>query len=308
MKLQSHVSRTALVLFLLAVWGFCLFPAHSAAQSSPVRISPVSWFDWSDFRADVGFRVFLARLGSVNLEGGSLANLFNSDQYSLTQDPEAFKEFWAILYIDRLGLRFHQEDPWVFYGQAGPDPVTGANILVSTLDVSGQRLGIDVDIIRYPVFKAGINFDYHNQPIRFTTRYYAALGGGLMAAEYFDGDEPLTFGAHGRVIPFRIREVPFTVQGRFRFPITIIPFFKRKQDAQITEFEISAGLRPNIWDTSLLGHTTISLGVNAGYRWDRLLLKGNKRVAPATGGPAQPAEATLNAVWQGAFFEAVLTF
>lgn len=306
MKLQRHLFGTVLALFFLAVLAFLLFPAHSNAQGSPARVSPVSWFDWSDFRAEVGFRVFLARLGSVNVKGVDLENLFSSDQYALTHDSEAFKEFWAILYIDRVALRYVHEDERYFNGQAGPRP-DGSNLLIATLDISGQRLGIDVDLVRFPTFKAGINFDYHNQPVRFTARYYATFAGGLTQAEYFDGDEPLTLGVHGRVIPLRIREVPFTIQGRFRFPITIIPFLKRDKDAQITEFEVSAGLRPNIWDTSLFGHTTFSVAVNAGYRWDRLVLKGDKRVAPATTGPT-PTEASLDAVWQGAFLEALLTF
>lgn len=285
--------------------------------------SPVSWFDWSDFRADVGFRIWLTRLGSVTLNGVDLENLFQSDQYGITHDPEAFKEFWAILYIDRVGLRYHQEDPWCFGGRAGPQSGTRlTGPLYATLEVSGQRLGIDVDLIRYPTVKAGINFDYHNQPMRFTARYYGTFvqnqGWQFTAGEYFDGDEPLTIGVHGRVIPFRVREIPFTIQARFRLPLTVIPYLKRDKDAQITEFEVSAGLRPNIWDASLFGHTTFSVAVNAGFRWDRLVLKGDKRVAVPQGdrlfAPPEgtyflhPTEATLNATWQGGFIEAVLTF
>jgi hypothetical protein len=39
-----------------------------------------------------------------------------------------------------------------------------------------------------------------------------------------------------------------------------------KSEARVTEWEVSAGLRPAVWHTSLYGFSTFSMGLEAGFR------------------------------------------
>ena len=73
----------------------------------------------------------------------------------------------------------------------------------------------------------------------------------------------MTLGFHARAIPAHIREIPFTIQARFRFPM---PLVNRQAESKITDWEISGGLRPAIWETSLYGHATFSFDIEAGFR------------------------------------------
>ncbi len=73
----------------------------------------------------------------------------------------------------------------------------------------------------------------------------------------------MTLGFHARAIPVHIREIPFTIQARFRFPM---PLVNRQAESKITDWEISGGLRPAVWDTSLYGHATFSFDIEAGFR------------------------------------------
>ena len=73
--------------------------------------------------------------------------------------------------------------------------------------------------------------------------------------------------------------------------------------ARITEWEIGAGFRPAIWDTSMFGHSTFSFGIEAGYRSINLDMK-----ATASDQFFSSNELELKARWEGAFFQVQASF
>ena len=68
--------------------------------------------------------------------------------------------------------------------------------------------------------------------------------------------------------------------------------------AKITDWEIGAGIRPSIWETSMFAHSTFSVGIEAGYRSINLDMK-----AIAVDQFLTSNELELKARWQGAFFQ-----
>jgi hypothetical protein len=223
-------------------------------------------------------------------------------QYGFADEPEPFGEAWGILYIDRLGLRFSAEEN-TYRGQT--PIVNQANPPGAELEFSSSRLGLDLDLIRYPFFRFGIDYDYYLNDLKFLD---------LNGARY-TGVPPMTLGFHARAIPGHIREIPFTIQARFRFPL---PLLNRQTETKITDWEISGGLRPAVWDTSLYGHSTFSFDIEAGFR--SVSLDANPQtnvntfviVNPATG-EASPigtalADLNLKARWQGAFLQVGVFF
>jgi len=270
-----------------------LFAAGGSFAQEPVSWwGSTGWWDWSDFRTDSGIRFYLAKLNSINVSDGILESDFGSDDYALGES-EPWSEFYFTLYVDRLGVRFHLAEDCVFRGRTKAEGVPTVSVLTSDLDLSGIRVGLDLDLIRYPWAKLGVNFDYHNTPVRFNAKYYPDyIGGGReITAEDFLGDEPLTIGVHARLIPFRIREVPVITQARFRYPVTLLPYMRRPHDTRVTEWEVSVGMRPNVWETSLLAHSTFSASVNLGYRWQALEMTSH-------------ADSTvLRAQWDAVFFQ-----
>lgn len=288
MKPRSHNFSVALPILLAFLAGILFVPGGSFAQE-PVSVwGSTGWWDWSDFRTDSGVRFYLAKLDSLKLSDGLLEPGFGSDNYAL-DDPEPWREFYFTLYVDRLGVRFHVAEDCFFRGRTGGEGVPADSVLTSHLDLSGIRVGLDLDLVRYPWAKLGINFDYHNSPVNFNAKYYP--GGGDPDVEYILGDEPLTIGVHARLIPFRIREVPVTAQARFRFPLTQLPYLQRPHDARVTEWEVSVGMRPNVWETSMLAHSTFSASVNLGYRRQALEMTSHDD------------SIALRAVWDAVFFQ-----
>ena len=78
-------------------------------------------------------------------------------QYGFTNAPEPFGEVWGVLYIDRLGLRFSAEEH-TFRGQTPIlQPSPPAVPPGTELEFSSSRLGVDLDLIRYPFFRFGIS-------------------------------------------------------------------------------------------------------------------------------------------------------
>ncbi len=69
------------------------------------------------------------------------------------------------LYIDRLGIRgnieFHS-----FVGRSD-DP---NDQRLTKLDIDFSRIGVDLDLIRYPFLKLGTSTDYYFNPVKFTDR------------------------------------------------------------------------------------------------------------------------------------------
>ena len=79
--------------------------------------------------------------------------------------------------LDRLGLRLVAEEDRIFRGFRKQDGIEN-NVPISWLDlssvdISATRLGLDLDIIRYPQFRAGVNFDYHLNGVQFDDYFLA---------------------------------------------------------------------------------------------------------------------------------------
>jgi hypothetical protein len=220
--------------------------------------------------------------------------------YGFTDEPEPFRELLGELYIDRLGFRFNVEEN-TYRGRSLTDPTAG----VTSLEFSSSRLGLDLDLIRYPFFRFGIDCDFNVDELKFIDGIPNAPAGNYPAQ--YNGAPPVTLGIHGRVIPCHIREVPFTIQSRFRFPM---PFLNRQGETRITDWEISGGLRPAIWDTSLYGHSTFSFDIEAGYR--SVNFDANPQVTTGPpfppGPPLPPSDISLKMRWQGAFFQVGMFF
>jgi hypothetical protein len=195
------------------------------------------------------------------------------------------------------------EEDHKFRGRRGEITTNGSIPLgpkISELDMSTNKLGVDLDIIRYPFARAGVNFTYHLERVKFQDR----RNPNANLWYQYTGSQPLTIGVHGRAIPVRVRDVPVTIQARLRIPV---PFVHRPTEAKVTEWEISGGLRPSIWSTSLFGHSTFSFGIEGGYRVTYLKMFAEE-LPRDPGNPASGAETHVTARWSGAFIQAILVY
>jgi hypothetical protein len=296
LKSKTQLPWPVLASVLLGLMVVLLCPGASSAGNASWWGSS-AWWDWSDFRGAIGARVFLARLTSASVTKGGVDFDLKGSQYGFTNDPEPFGELWGVLYIDRLGLRF-SADEHTFRGKI-PVNITGP---VSELEFSSSRLGLDLDLIRYPFFRFGIDYDYYMNELKFLDPLdrNGSPVTGIGTARY-TGVPPMTLGFHARAIPVHIREVPFTVQARFRFPM---PLVNRQSETKITDWEISGGLRPAVWETSLYGHATFSFDLEAGFRSVNLDANPETTVVNQDTTP----DINLKARWQGAFFQIGLIF
>ncbi len=287
------------VCLLLVIMLAALTATTAEAQLFSSWWGSSAWWDWSDFRATLGYRIFLPRVTGTVEARGETHSLFD---FGFTEDPEFFKELNVEVYIDRLGFRVDVEEDHIFRGRT----VTAAGVSkVSQLDFSGNRLGLDLDIIRNPYVRGGIDFTYYADQVKFQDRRSEDAN----QWHQYTGSQPLQLGVHGRIIPGRIRDVPITIQGKFRFPFPFTEqLFSRTTEAKITEWEVSAGLRPAIWETSLLGHSTFSFGIEGGYRACYLTLHARPQRTYPNGLVGDEAEANVNARWGGAFVQAVLFY
>lgn len=282
----KHHKLTAILPFLLLAL-LCLsisFPTEVQAQGLDRWLGPTSWWDWSDYRFIAKYRVMFPKLLSgtvtrLNREGRSLEiDLLRPSGYNFDPNPSPFSEGWFQLQIDRLGLRFIVEEDRSFRGMVGNDAGNVATVdpwRLSTIDISSTRLGLDLDILRYPFFRAGINFDYSLNGVEFNDFAYATRGPDpktgtgnvfLNVRDLVSG-EPITIGLQATAIPGRIKEVPIIMNARVRVSM---PFMKEvfgySYTTRLTDWEVSAGLRPSVWDTSAYKFATFSLGVEGGYR------------------------------------------
>lgn len=293
LKSKSHLLRTVLASVLLGLVAVTLFPGVSQAGDASWWGSS-AWWDWSDFRGAIGARVFLARLASASVSKGGIDFDLKGDQYGFADEPAPFNEVWGILYIDRLGIRFSAEEN-TYRGRATRD----LNGPLSELEFSSSRLGLDLDLIRYPFFRFGIDYDYYLNDVKFLD------ANGVR----YSGSPPMTLGLHARAIPVHIREVPFTIQARYRFPMPLV-----NRDSKITDWEISGGFRPAVWETSLYGHATFSFDIEAGYRSVSVDSNPAANVNtpvfdPIIGTNVVPAsDLNLKARWQGAFLQVGVFF
>jgi hypothetical protein len=283
-KNHRTVVACQLIFIVTVALVFAYTPVN--AQSGPSWWGSSSWFEWSDYRAEVGARIFLGRLASGSVSGlkrGVLPVNFDLTQgnFGASSNLEPFREFWIAIYLDRLGFRYHEELRR-FTSRFNDDPLGGFQGW--RFDASTSRIGLDLDLVRYPFLKFGIDADYNVEPVRFAD---ANDPGDPSQWSHFVSYDPITLGVHARAIPFRIREVPVTFQARFRFPM---PFVSRNSEARVTDWEIGGGIRPAVWETSFVGLSTFSVGVEAGFRSSYLDFKDDKR------------DFQLKAHWQGAFF------
>jgi len=246
--------------------------------------------------------------GTVDSRGESVS----FSDFGIHDDVEMFKSFYAEAYIDRFGIRVNVEDNYKFRGRTGTETVFDPDGLgpspayysakISELSIGGIRFGVDVDVIRTPYLRAGIDFDYHMDKVQFMDR----RSDDPNLWTQFNSGQPMTAGVHARIIPMRLREVPFTVQARARFPIS---FWQQKQNKiDIIDWEVSGGLRQAVWETSLLGHSTFSVGIEAGFR--AMYINMNASGVAPVGTPlgAELPETHIKARWWGPFVQAALFY
>jgi hypothetical protein len=271
-------------------------PNAAVAQGVPSWWGSPAWFDWSDYRAVGGGRLLLANLSSGTVtKGGSQPYDLVGGPFGVTNTFEPIAEFWVKLYIDRLGIRGNIE----FHSFVGRSD-TANDQRLTKLDIDFSRIGVDLDLIRYPFLKLGTSTDYYFNPMKFTDRSEPPFPGG--PEPLYQSKEPWTLGVYGQVIPVRLRDVPVIAHAKFRFPM---PFMSSNM-AKITDWEIGAGIRPSIWDTSMFAHSTFSVAIEAGYR--SINLDMTATAVPQFDANGNPIPITfpnleLKARWQGAFFQ-----
>ncbi|MGB9618737.1 MAG: hypothetical protein ACPL7J_15560, partial [Desulfomonilaceae bacterium] len=291
MKATTHILAVLGLVLCLAATSFLLCPSQSSAQAMPSWLGGGRIWDWSDFRGNVGFRVYMPRLitGSVQLDAFQSSLQQNapppdkywSEDYEMLStgnvsdrpQPDFFKEGWFILYIDRLALRAHFEEDHRFRGVASYDNDSNQTA-ISELDVGWTRFGLDLDIIRYPFLRVGINWDRHFESVIYLDRRHKWLVNwpdssrqAVFVPKLTTRHPPVTIGVHGFASPGRVFGIPVTAQARARFPF---PFLAKivgdSSEARITEWEVCVGLRPNVWNTSLYGYTTFAMGIDVGFK------------------------------------------
>ncbi len=339
---------TALIPLLLAV-ALCILgatPDTANAQGLDRWLGPTSWWDWSDYRFIAKYRVMFPKLQSGTLSRGSVehdlmardpgAGRDASGGYNMEPNPKPFTEGWFQLQVDRLGLRLISEEDRIFRGILGatltlpslvrdfdaPDLTVVENQMrVSELDMSATRLGIDLDIIRYPMFRFGFNFDYALNGIEFNDSKFAWLDPYVVSSDpvgtvprkkywayltrnYGDliSSEPITVGIQATAIPVRIKEAPIIVCARARVPMPFMKeVFKLQNPANVTDWEVSVGLRPSIWDSSPYKFATFSLGVEAGFR--SVYIDADLQNRSQTPVDRYPSATNVKAKFSGAFIQ-----
>ncbi len=306
MKLTTPIPKVLLLAAVLLCTGMFLSPRDCCAQGGQSWWGSSSWFDWSDYRARFDLRFWLPRLTSGSLETEGRTFEFKKD-LGFNDDPEPFKELRIEAYIDRLGLRLVTNESERFQGSSqgnfiianvSPDSNTAVPLgSVPQLEFGGTRVGLDLDIIRYPTVRLGVDVDYQKDKITFRDAFRRHNGTNtVVIGEFtaqFSGRQTVTTGFHASALPGRIRDIPITIQGRVRFPV---PYVSSKLlNTSCTDWEVSAGLRPAIWETSLYGLSTFSVAIELGFR------SMNLEFTDKIGHPFE--QGTVKASFQGGFIQ-----
>jgi hypothetical protein len=313
LKLKIHPIAAAVSLVLVFGLGL-LSPGPASGQGAFFMFGPGATFDWSDFRAGATGRVFFGRLASLSLSGTLPSGTVELDlRHLLKNDMQITRDVGMVLWINRLGLRGSAEERQ-FTGR-NSSGINNANDAIPELDLGTSRLGIDLDLVRYPFAKLGFNLDVGAK--EFTLRDWRDFDGSgplLPARTFYRSELPITIGFHVAAIPCRLREVPVYVQARGRFPvpylqqvIQMIDKGSKLGEVHVVDWEVSGGLRPAVWETSSFGHSTYSLSIEAGFRsvtLDSPLRLMTQQLVPVT----VPSQIDLRAHWQGAFFQIVAFF
>jgi len=375
LKVHRHIRSIFPTFLLVVAFAAVLVPSDTPAQGFPAWWGSTSWFDWSDFRMDIGGRVMIPKMTLGKFEGASIdptsQRLVDPRQLGrdeggiefrgdlgMDEDPDTFKSLQATFYIDRLGLRICYDAGMIFTGRKDLEwtktsPTAPMRVVLSAFDAESPRVGLDLDIIRYPFLRVGLDFDVHTSRVRFARKYWDKLNQNYQVnynpvwstnlstppqfppvnwlANFWDTDtvpgamipkfvehayslQPITIGFHATAIPGRVRDVPVLLQARCRFPVPFlsqISVLNREYEARIIDIELSGGLRPSVWETSLFGHTTFSVGIQAGYRWQYLEghMVGHVHEYDTSTNPWPTLirwdkfDFNVKAAWQGAFFQ-----
>ena len=294
MKPKLNFTAAVLPFALFVMVCLCCAPSTSHSQDLSSWFSSGTWWDWSDYRFKIEYRYFVPRLvsGSVSQNGtdydllASAGADASSGGYNFDPQPTPFNSALLQLQVDRLGLRLRVDEDIIFRGIHNKSVINDIESRkMSELDLSSTRLGLDLDLVRYPFLRCGVDFDYNVNPLTFmddkpdiNTRFYKSAS-------------PATLGLHVFAIPARIREVPIIVNAKIGFPF---PYWKQITSAQfevrMLEWEVMAGARPSVWDFSAFGHSTFSVGIEAGFRSVAIDADLSK-------------SASLKAQWQGPFFQ-----
>jgi hypothetical protein len=274
------VAAVVPLVLILALTGFVSVAPVEAVDSSALFGS--QWFDWSDHRMKLAARVFFARFSGGSLDINDRHFELRKD-HGFTDDPEPFRELFGELYIDRLGLRFYLGEDSTCHGRV-TSGIIGARI--SELETATGSMGIDLDIVRYPFLRLGINGDMQFGEMKFQDRR-EEIAGNWRQYNFGSG---FTAGAHIKAIPGRIRGVPLTLDARVQIPI---PVRIGNKECKTTDLEISGGVRPAIWNMSSFGLSTMSIGLSGGYRYVNVEAQTLRELT----------DVTFKAKWQGAFLE-----
>ena len=352
MKPKINLTKAVFPLVLFVMLCLCLSPSTAHCQDLSSWFSSGTWWDWSDYRFKIEYRYFVPRFtsGTITrpnpLAGNQLtdydllssASGLNSTGggYNFDPQPTPLNSALFQFQVDRLGLRLAVEEDLIFRGTIGTvpfDPTSSRDTQdyrrISELDMSSTRIGISLDLIRYPFVRGGIDFDLNISPVAFrdkkfavnsttgsrvstteSKRFYWYQDGAPPPEEYYylieyrdiypygqgpdryiSSTGPATIGLHVFAIPTRVREVPIIAQAKINFPF---PYWRQitgdQYGVNMLEWEVMVGARPSVWDFSAFGHSTFSAGVEAGFRSVSI----NGDLTKST---------SLKAQWQGPFFQ-----
>jgi len=283
LKATKHILSVLGLASILAVNSLLLCPSLCRGQAMPSWLGGDRIWDWSDFRANLGLRIYMPKLisGTVHVSGVSGGSSYTPEDYEMLgggnfsdlPQPDFFKEGWFTLYIDRLALRANFEEDHKFRGAAPyeNDPTMTA---ISELDLGWTRFGLDLDILRYPFIRAGINFDRNFEPVIYLDRHRERIlilpeekKTTLDTHKLTTRQPPVTIGVHAFASPGRVFGIPVTGQARARFPFPYLTkIVGEPAETRITEWEVCVGMRPNIWNTSLYGYSTFAMGIDVGFK------------------------------------------
>ncbi|MFH0958005.1 MAG: hypothetical protein V1897_04800 [Pseudomonadota bacterium] len=352
MKPKINLTAAVLPFALFVMVCLCFSPSNSHSQDLSSWFSSGTWWDWSDYRFKVEYRYFVPRLtsGSVSRNGTDydlLASATGPNStgggYNFDPQPTPFNSAVFQLQVDRLGLRLAVEEDVIFRGIIGSVPFNSSSssgpndyIRVSELDLSSTRVGMALDLIRYPFVRGGIDFDWNVNSFTFSDKKLAVNSvwspststvskrflstdpgapppeAGYYLLEYQDvtnyvygqgpnrfnksSSGPATIGLHVFAIPARVREVPIIAQAKINFPF---PYWKQITSAQ---YEV----RILEWEVMVGARPSVWDFSAFGHSTFSAGIEAGFR--SVTIDAALPNATSLKAQWQGPFFQVGLYY
>jgi hypothetical protein len=304
LKPKLHFTAAVLPFALFVMVCLCFTPSTSHSQDLSSWFSSGTWWDWSDYRFKIEYRYFVPRLvsGSIrkndpstgqlneyDLLAGDVSADANKGGYNFDTQPSPINSALFQLQVDRLGLRLRVDEDLIFRGMHGEGNTLG----LSELDMSSTRLGMDLDLVRYPFLRCGVDFDFNVHSLTFMDDKPDLPD----RDRFYKSGKPAILGLHVFAIPARIREVPIIVNAKIGFPFPYWNQITRSDhEVRMLEWEVMAGARPSVWDFSAFGHSTFSVGIEAGFRSVAI-------DADVRSNDAEEKSANIKAQWQGPFFQ-----